>query len=144
MCDCVPLTPENLYQRLFTARYGSMLSPGVGTLTLTAPPRPSRVTAESPLAAPACAAPTWRLMETGIRLPPITRNAAWPPTDVKLSLAPFGFHDAIPAVSVIFASPSEPRAPNAVPLPRSVFGMARSPLIVTPVPPLGLLQFGIP
>ena len=79
-----------------------------------------------------------------MRLPPITRNPAWPPTDVKLSVAPFGFHDAMPAVRVMFASPSEPRAPNAVPLPRFVLGMARSPLSVMPVPPLGLLQFGIP
>src|SRR5258706_5199634 len=121
-----------------------MLNPGVGTLTLTAPPRPRRVSAESPLAAPVWEAPTCRLMETGMRLPPITRNPAWPPTDVKLALAPSGFHDDRPAVSVIFASPSETRAPNAVPFPRSEFGLARSPLIVTPVPPLGLLQFGIP
>src|SRR5213595_2649465 len=121
-----------------------MLNPGVGTLTLTAPPRPNRVCAESVLVAPACAAFTCKLMETGMRLPPITRNAAWPPKDVRLSLAPFCFHDAMPAVSVMFANPSEPRAPNAVPLPRSALGMARSPLIVMPVPPLGLLQFGIP
>src|SRR5687768_291967 len=44
----------------------------------------------------------------------------------------------------MFASPTEARAPNAVPLPRSALGIARSPLIVTPVPPFGLLQFGIP
>src|SRR5216110_1570157 len=87
-----------------------MLNPGVGTLTLTAPPRPKRVCAESVLVAPACAAFTCKLMETGMRLPPITRNAAWPPKDVRLSLAPFCFHDAMPAVSVMFANPSEPPA----------------------------------
>src|SRR6266576_3837007 len=110
--------PENLYQRLFTARYGSMLSPGVGTLTLTAPPNPRRNSAESPLAAPTRAPCRSRLIDSGIRLPPITRNDALPPNDVKLSDAPFGFQLATPAVRLMLASPNVPRAPNAVPLPR--------------------------
>src|SRR5436309_2517704 len=82
--------------------------------------------------------------ETGIKLPPIARKPATPPTDVVLSVAPFGFQLAMPAVRLMLARPSEARAPNAVPLPASEFGNPKSPLIVTPVPPFGLFHAGIP
>src|SRR6266540_1545415 len=120
-----------------------MLIPGVGTLTAMPPPAVTRVVAESLFAAPALAAPICRFRATGIKLPPIILNAALPPTDVALSAAPLGFHDATPAVTERLARPSVARAPNAVPLPLP-FGMPRSPLIVTPVPPLGLFQTGMP
>src|SRR5438105_14427996 len=81
---------------------------------------------------------------TGIRLPPMTRNCATPPTDVELAPASFGFQLAIPAVKLMLARPSVARAPNAVPLPASAFGTPTSPLIVTPVPPFGLFHAGIP
>src|SRR6266446_2676478 len=84
------------------------------------------------------------LSETGIRLPPIARKPATAPTDVVLSLAPFGFQLATPAVKLMFARPSVARAPNAVPFPASVLGKPRSPSMVTPVPPLGLFHAGIP
>src|SRR6058998_2099788 len=80
----------------------------------------------------------------GIRLPPIARNCATPPTDVVLELAPFGFQLETPAVKLMLARPSVPRAPNAVPLPASVFGTPTSPLTVMPVPPFGLFHAGIP
>src|SRR6266513_1945048 len=140
----VVLRPDELYQRFVIERYGSMLMPGVGTFTATPPPAVIRVSAGEPLAAAARAAPTCRLSETGIRLPPMMRNAALPPTDVTASAAPFGFHDTRPAVRPRFARPSVARAPNAVPLPKSELGMPRSPLIVTPVPPFGLFHTGTP
>src|SRR5687767_4530175 len=121
-----------------------MLSPGVGTLTLTAPPRPILVRLGLPFPSPVREALSCRLTATGSRLPPITRNAAWPPNDVKSSGAPSGFQNESPPVSDRLASPTVARAPNAVPLPMSSLGMPRSPLITTPVPPFGLLQFGIP
>src|SRR5260221_12622969 len=142
--ELVPLRPDFLYQRFVIDRYGSMLIPGVGTLTAMPAPAVRRVVAESPFAAPALAAPTWRFSATGIRLPPITLNAALPPIDVTLSGFPEGFHDTTPAVSERLARPSVPRAPNAVPLPPLLFGMPTSPLIVTPVPPFGLFQTGMP
>src|SRR5438093_7639839 len=123
-----------------------MLMPGVGTFTLR--PAPARmfvvlgmVVPEIALAVPA---PSWILSAIGIRLPPMARNCATPPTDVELALAPFGFQLAMPAVKLMLAKPSVPRAPNAVPLPASVFGTPMSPLIVTPVPPFGLFHAGIP
>src|SRR5256885_1221522 len=58
--EVVPLIPENLYQRLLTDRYGSMLSPGVGTLTDTPAPAVIRGMAESVLAA-ACRSSAPRL-----------------------------------------------------------------------------------
>src|SRR5436309_12154555 len=82
--------------------------------------------------------------ETGIKLPPIARKPATPPTDVVLSVAPFGFQLATPAVRLMLASPNVARAPNAVPLPASEFGKPRSPSTVTPVPPFGLFHAGIP
>src|SRR2546423_15539858 len=121
-----------------------MLMPGVGTFTATPPPAVIRVSAGEPLAAAARAAPTCRLSETGIRLPPMMRNAALPPTDVTASAAPFGFHDTRPAVRARFARPSVGRAPNAVPLPPTEIGMPRAPLILTPVPPLRLFPNGTP
>src|SRR5258705_8160179 len=78
-----------------------------------------------------------------MKLPPMTLKAACPPTDVALSAAPLGLNDAMPAVTERWARPSVARAPNAVPLAVPL-GMPRSPLIVTPVPPLGLFQTGMP
>src|SRR6266850_3367409 len=137
----VVVLPDTLVQRLVIDRYGSMLIPGVGTLTAMPAPAVTRVAAESPFAAPAWAAPIWRFSATGIKLPPMILNAAFPPTDVALSVPPLGFHDTTPAVNERLARPSVARAPNAVPL---LFGMPRSPLIVTPVPPFGLFQTGMP
>src|ERR1700716_3494717 len=84
------------------------------------------------------------LSATGMRLPPMTRNCATPPTVVVLLLNPLGFQLEMPAVILMLASPSVARAPNAVPLPPLLLGKPRSPLRVTPVPPLGLFQTGIP
>src|SRR3954463_6586205 len=81
---------------------------------------------------------------TGIRLPPITRNPATPPHDVVLELAPSGFQLETPAVNESAVRPSVARAPNAVPLPKSLLGNPTSPSMVTPVPPFGLFQIGIP
>src|SRR2546425_10237911 len=124
-----------------------MLTPGVGTLMLMPAPATSfvllgRVTV--PVVALAVPAPSWMFTATGIRLPPITLNCATPPTDVMLLLYPFGFQLESPAVRLMFAIPSVARAPNAVPLPPLLFGRPRSPSIVTPVPPFGLFQTGIP
>jgi len=96
MLDGVPLTPENLYQRLFTARLG-----------LDAQSRGRHADTDRTTEAQFASAPNHRSppgvrrahLQTdgeGNEAPPITRNAAWPPTDVKLSGAPFGFHDAMP------------------------------------------------
>src|SRR5438045_7812932 len=84
------------------------------------------------------------LSATGIKLPPMTRKPATPPTVVERLSNPFGFQLEMPAVRLMFARPSEARAPKAVPLPASEFGTPTSPLIVTPVPPLGLFHAGIP
>src|SRR5258705_10117120 len=54
----VALTPDSLYQRFVIDRYGSMLIPGVGTLTAMPAPAVSRVVAESVFAADTRAAPT--------------------------------------------------------------------------------------
>src|SRR6266487_2834986 len=122
--------------------------PGVGTFTLS--PAPARMLVNfgdvtRPLViALAVPAPNWIFSAMGIKLPPMARNCATPPTDVVLALAPFGFQLATPAVKLMLASPSVPRAPNAVPFPASVFGTPTSPLIVTPVPPFGLFHAGIP
>src|SRR5258705_7378384 len=70
-------------------------------------------------------------------------TAAFPPTDVAFSEAPLGLNDAMPAVTERLARPSVARAPNAVPLAVPL-GMPRSPLIVTPGPPFGLFQTGMP
>src|SRR5712691_41752 len=126
-----------------------MLSPGVGALTLTPAPATSMVTlgwitvavSVAELAVPA---PSWKFTATGIKLPPMTLNCAVPPTDVTLLVYPFGFQLERPAVKLMLAIPSVARAPNAVPLPPLLFGRPRSPSIVTPVPPLGLFQTGIP
>src|SRR6266516_6880798 len=123
-----------------------MLMPGVGTFTL----RPARARMlvvlgmVVPEIAPAVPAPNWIFSAIGIRLPPMARNCATPPTEVVLAGAPFGFQLATPAVKLMLASPSVARAPKAVPLPASVFGTPTSPLIVTPVPPFGLFHAGIP
>src|ERR1041384_2849141 len=66
------------------------------------------------------------------------------PSDVALLLAPDGFQDDIPAVTLRLPSPSVARPPKALPFPRSALGLPKSPLIVTPVPPFGLFHTGIP
>src|SRR5712664_854709 len=121
-----------------------MLTPGVGTLTLTPAPATSIVLLTCVPTALALPAPSWMFTATGIRLPPMTLNCAVPPTDVALLLEPLGFQLERPAVRLMFAMPNVARAPNAVPLPPLVFGKPRSPSIVSPVPPLGLFQTGIP
>src|SRR6266852_5369457 len=142
------LKPDALFQRSPRERYGSMLRPGVGTFTLMPAPatimvvlgcvmRPEVTALEVP-------APSWKFIATGIRLPPITLNCAVPPTDVVLLLYPSGFQFDRPAVRLILARPTVARAPYAVPLPPFVFGKPKSPSIVTPVPPFGLFQTGIP
>src|SRR6267378_2715893 len=118
-----------------------MLIPGVGTFTLTPAPARSVATLGTELVVPA---PSWKFSATGMRLPPMTLNCAVPPTDVKLLLAPLGFQLETPAVRLMLARPSVARAPNAVPLPPLLLGKPRSPLTVTPVPPLGLFQTGMP
>src|SRR5882672_1611486 len=123
-----------------------MLRPGVGTFTLR--PAPARMFVvlgmEVPEMAPAVPAPNWILRAMGIRLPPMARNCATPPTDVVLAGAPFGFQLATPAVKLRLARPNVARAPNAVPLPASVLGKPTSPFTVIPVPPFGLFQAGMP
>src|SRR5712691_6169901 len=149
--DSVLLTPDSLRvcQRLVTERYGSMLTPGDGTLALMPAPAmmfvrfASKALAPVPIAV-AVAPPSWMFRATGSRLPPMTRNAATPPVEVRLSLYPWGFQVASPAVRLRFTSPRVARAPHAVPSRASVLGLPKSPLIVTPVPPLGLFQTGIP
>src|SRR2546421_8500848 len=121
-----------------------MLSPGVGTLTLTPAATTSIVALGCVPTALEVPAPSWMFMATGIRLPPITLNCAVPPTDVVLLLYPSGFQFDRPAVTLMLAKPTVARAPYAVPLPLLVLGKPRSPSIVTPVPPFGLFQTGIP
>src|SRR6266513_206565 len=125
-----------------------MERPGVGTFTLM--PTPARMlvsfgSVSGPLLiAVDVPAPSWMLSATGIKLPPMTRKPATPPTVVERLSNPFGFQLEIPAVKLIFARPNVARAPKAVPFPASEFGTPTSPLIVTPVPPLGLFHAGIP
>src|SRR6266852_3632506 len=106
------LPPDGLFQRLPTDRYGSMLSPGVGTLTLTPAPATSIVALGCVPTALAVPAPSWMFTATGIRLPPMTLNCAVPPTDVMLLVDPLGFQLATPAVKLMLARPSVARAPN--------------------------------
>src|SRR5947207_15298543 len=122
--------------------------PGVGTFTLMPAPT-RRLVSFGNVSGPLLIAvdgpaPSWMLSATGIRLPPMTRNPATPPTVVERLSKPFGFQLEIPAVRLMFARPTVARAPKAVPLPASEFGTPTSPLIVTPVPPLGLFHAGIP
>src|SRR5437660_8161515 len=79
-------------------KYGSMLIPGVGSGTLK-PTAPSTVVYAGTVSAPdvpmaLCAAPSSRLTEMGMRLPPMSRNAAVPPYDVARAFWPSGFHEA--------------------------------------------------
>src|ERR1041384_5390203 len=120
-----------------------MLRPGVGRFTLMPTAAPASVVPGDPLRDTLPAFPC-RFTAIGIKLPPMTRKATWPPTEVKLLVAPSGFQLARPRVRFRLPRPSEPRAPNAVPLPYVESGLARSPLIVMPVPPLGLFHTGIP
>src|SRR6266581_575599 len=121
-----------------------MFSPGVGRFTLMPTAAIAVVTLLQPeqdvLAAPPC-----RFSAIGIKLPPITRKATLAPTDVRLLLpAPSGLSLARPAVMVRLPRPSAPRAPITVPLPSVESGLAKSPLMVMPVPPLGLFHIGMP
>src|SRR5690242_2244021 len=123
--------------------YGSMLRPGVGRFTLTPTAAPASVMLLHPVQDTLPALPC-RFTAIGIRLPPMTRNPTWPPTDVVLLVAPSGFQLARPRVRFKFPRPRDPRAPNAVPLPYVESGLARSPLMVIPVPPFGLFHTGMP
>src|SRR5439155_14491787 len=145
----VVLPPDGLRQRLLMDRYGSMLMPGVGTLTLTPAPPRNVVSLGTNVTVPVSTElvvlpPSWKFSATGMRLPPMTLNCAVPPTDVKLWLYPLGFQLETPAVKLMLARPSVARAPNAVPLPALLLGKPKSPSTVTPVPPLGLFQPAIP
>src|SRR5207249_11291407 len=122
------------------ATYGSMLRPGVGRFTLM----PTAAIALVAVVPPpdVDAAPPCRFNAIGIRLPPMTRKPTLPPTDVAL-VAPLGLYVSSPAVRVRFPSPSEPRAPKALPPPELLSGLPKSPLMVIPVPPLGLFQTGM-
>src|SRR5258705_7947489 len=121
--------------------------PGVGTFMLTPAPRNMLVTlgiATVPVISLPVPAPAWMFSATGIRLPPMTRNPATPAHVVVLEPAPSGFQLATPAVSERLVRPSVARAPYALPFPRSLLGNPTSPSMVTPVPPFGLFQIGIP
>src|SRR6267378_3411437 len=99
-----------------------MLRPGVGTLMLI-PSAPVTVVRSGAPVAVVRAAPPCRFTDRGIRLPPITRNATSPPSEVQLLDAPFGFQLAIPAVRFRLARPSEARPPNALPPPEALSGL---------------------
>src|SRR5439155_16475731 len=100
-----------------------MLMPGVGTFTLR--PAPARMFVVLgmvvPEIAPAVPAPNWILSAIGIRLPPMARNCATPPSEVVLAAALFGFQLVTPAVKLLLAIPTLSRAPIAVLLPASLF-----------------------
>src|SRR2546422_6544400 len=81
-------------------KYGSMLIPGVGSGTLNPTAPVTAVWAGVELAESVRAAPTCRLTENGSKLPPMSRNAAFPPMEVKPSVARSGFQRATPAVKV--------------------------------------------
>src|SRR6267143_1393565 len=99
-----------------------MLRPGVGTLMLI-PSAPVTVVRSGAPVAVVRAAPPCRFTDNGIRLPPITRNAASPPNEVRLLDALFGFQLEIPAVRFRLARPRDARAPNALPPPPALFGL---------------------
>src|SRR5690242_11348467 len=122
-----------------------MLMPGVGTLTET-PTAPVAVRSLGPpeVAELVLAAPPCRLIETGRSVPPMTRKARSPPNDVALLDAPEGFQLDRPTPTSMLPRPSDPRAPKAEPPPASVLGLPKSPLMVMPVPPLGLFHTGMP
>src|SRR6266446_1867386 len=86
-----------------------------GRLNPTAPV--TAVWAGLELAESVRAAPTCRFRENGNKLPPISRNAAFPPMEVKLSVARAGFQLATPAVRVIVPMPSDARPPHVFPFP---------------------------
>src|SRR5712692_6851446 len=94
--------------------YGSMLRPGVGTLMLI-PSAPVTVVRSGTPVPVVRAAPPCRFTDRGIRLPPITRNATSPPSEVRLLDALFGFQLTIPAVIFRLVKPREARPPNALP-----------------------------
>ncbi len=94
-----------------------MLIPGVGSGTLNPTAPVTAVWAGAELAESVRAAPTCRLTENGSKLPPMSRNAAFPPMEVKPSVARSGFQRATPAVKVSVPMPSDARPPQALPLP---------------------------
>src|SRR5713226_8704105 len=99
-----------------------MLTPGVGTLMLS-PIAPVTVVRSANPVPVVFAAPPCKLIESGIRLPPIARKATSPPTEVALLLAPDGFQLEIPAVMLRLASPREALAPKAFPPPEALSGL---------------------
>src|SRR5205809_1214980 len=121
-----------------------MFTPGMGRGTLKPTAPMTRVLAAVPLAESVRAAPSCRFTLTGSRVPPISRKSASPPSDVNDSAAPLGFQVDTPAVSVTVPSPTATRPPQASPSPKAALGREYSPLIVKPVPPLGLFQTGCP
>src|SRR5258706_12495730 len=98
-------------------KYGSMLIPGVGSGTLNPTAPVTAVWAGVELAESVRAAPTCRLRENGRKLPPISRNAAFPPMDVKPSGGGSGFHRAPPARGGTVPIRRAPRPPQVRPAP---------------------------
>src|SRR6266849_6193874 len=98
-----------------------MLNPGVGrgTLNPTAPMIVVVFGVELVLAAPNC-----RFTAAGSKLPPMRRNTTFPPTEVRLCVAPGCFQLATPAVNVSVERPSDARPPHVFPFPQSAFGCA--------------------
>ena len=84
--DIAPLTRRSI-RAMPGEKYGSMLIPGVGNGTLNPTAPVTAVWAGVELAESVRAAPTCRLTENGSKLPPISRNAAFPPMEVKPSVA---------------------------------------------------------
>jgi hypothetical protein len=95
---------------------GSMLNPGVGSGMLNPTAPITRVLAGVKFAESVRAAPTCKFTATGSRLPPIRRNAAFPPTDVKLWPAPSGFQLATPSSKLTVPRPNAARPPQVWPL----------------------------
>src|SRR6266545_1052571 len=117
--------------------------PGVGSGTEN-PTAPVTWVCAWPSTSLVRAAPACRLTAAGSRLPPITRKSACPPHDVTRSMSESESYDATPAVSVSVPRPRDARPAHVVPPPYTSFGFPKSPLMVTPVPPLGLFHTGIP
>src|SRR5260370_30509743 len=127
--NCVVDVPPALVCRIPGEKNGSMLNPGVGSGMLKPTAPITRVLAGVEFAESVRAAPTCKFTATGNRLPPIKRNAAFPPTDVKLWAAPSGFQLATPSSKLMVPRPNAARPPQAwplqaVPLQQLLFGAA--------------------
>src|SRR6266511_1680292 len=120
-----PGTFQRLYYRTPGEKYGSTLTKGVGSGTLTPRAPCAVVVSSSSVCVPdvtlrLCAPPSCRFTATGSRLPPTSRNPAVPPYDIARTSKVFGSQDATPAVSVTVPSPNATRPPYAYPCPAFV------------------------